>query len=374
MPDIALFSPLGRGGGTGHGGITPVVSGLGAALCELGLQVALVTFAPRDPRTLVPNLDSRLAIHNLGRGGRRRHLRLLRDFLRRERPRSLLSAGHRANLLAARCGGTRYSDGPPTRILLGVHNAPSPGLKELGPVRRRGRLWAMRRWYPRADGVVCVSAGVAADLTALVPIPARRVHVVHNPIPIGDVHGPAAHPWLANDGPPVLLGAGRLTRQKAFATLIRAFALLDLRPAPRLVIIGEGAEREPLLKLAAELGVGDRVALPGFVANPRAQMARARLFVLSSDWEGFGNVLVEAMSVGTPVVATDCPSGPREILEDGALGWLVPPGDPPALALAISATLRSPLVSAEVLRRRAADFAPERIAEQYRTLLLGDDP
>jgi len=165
-----------------------------------------------------------------------------------------------------------------------------------------------------------------------------------------------------------------LTRQKAFATLIRAFALLDLRPAPRLVIIGEGAEREPLLKLAAELGVGDRVALPGFVANPRAQMARARLFVLSSDWEGFGNVLVEAMSVGTPVVATDCPSGPREILEDGALGWLVPPGDPPALALAISATLRSPLVSAEVLRRRAADFAPERIAEQYRTLLLGDDP
>jgi glycosyltransferase involved in cell wall biosynthesis len=350
-----------------------VVSGLGAALCGLGLGVALLTFAPRDPRTLVPHLDPRLAIHNLGRGGRQRHLRMLRDFLRREQPRALLSAGHRANLLAARCAHATGSGGPATRILLGVHNAVSPGLAELGPLRRQGRLWAMRRWYPRADGVVCVSAGVAADLVALVPLPARRVHMIHNPIPMLDDQGPAAHPWLADDGPPVILGAGRLTRQKAFATLIRAFALLGAQPTARLVIIGEGGERGPLLRLATELGVADRVALPGFVANPRAQMARARLFVLSSDWEGFGNVLVEAMSVGTPVVATDCPSGPREILKDGSLGWLVPPGDPPALAAAISAALRSPKVSAEVLRRRAADFAPERVAEQYRALLLGDE-
>lgn len=368
MPDIALFSPLGRGGGSEHGGITPVITALGSALVGLGLDVALVTFAPRDPRALVPGLDPGLRIHNLGRGSRRRHEELLRAYLRRERPRALLAAGHRANLLAARC---RAADAT-VRVLLGVHNAPSPGLAELGPWRRWLRLRAMRRWYPRADGLVCVSAGVAADLTRLVPLPAERVQVIHNPIAVTESNAPPAHPWLADDGPPVILGAGRLTRQKAFATLIRAVALLRTEPAPRLLIIGEGSEREALLKLAAGLGVAERVALPGFVAEARAQMARARLFVLSSDWEGFGNVLVEAMSVGTPVVATDCPSGPREILRDGALGALVPPGDPSALAAAIEGQLLAPTVSAEALRRRAGDFAPGRVAERYRALLLGE--
>jgi glycosyltransferase involved in cell wall biosynthesis len=372
MLDIALFSPLGRGGMSGHGGITPVVSALGAALCGFGLEVALVTFAPKDPRELVSGLDPRLGVYNLGHGGRRRHLGLLRHFLRRERPRALLAAGHRANLLAAHCAGVGMPDGPRTRILLGVHNAPSPALAELGPLRRWARLRAMRRWYPRSDGVVCVSAGVAADLGDLVPLLAGRLRVIHNPVVMAEPDGPPAHPWLSDEGPPVILGAGRLTRQKAFTTLIRAFARLETRPAPRLVIIGEGSERDALLHLAAELGVAERVALPGFVANPRAQMARARLFALSSDWEGFGNVLVEAMSVGTPVVATDCPSGPREILRDGALGSLVPPGDPAALAAAIDAVLRAPPVAAEALRQRAADFAPTRVAERYRALLVGD--
>ncbi len=374
MTDIALFSPLGRGGGAGHGGITPVVGALGAALCALGLEVTLVTFAPQDPRLLVPGLDPRLGVCNLGVGGRRRHLGMLRAYLRRERPRALLAAGHRANLLAARCAADRGAEGAATRILLGVHNASSAGLQEMGPLRRWGRLRAMRRWYPRADGVICVSAGVAADLAALVPLPPGRLQVIHNPVVTTEPGGPPAHPWLADDGPPVILGVGRLTRQKAFATLLRALALVATTPPPRLVILGEGGDRGPLLRLAAELGVAERVALPGFVANPRAQMARARLFVLSSDWEGFGNVLVEAMSTGTPVVSTDCPSGPREILRDGALGALVPPGDPAALAAAIDAELRAPGVSADALRARAADFAPARVAERYRVLLLGAAP
>jgi glycosyltransferase involved in cell wall biosynthesis len=182
---------------------------------------------------------------------------------------------------------------------------------------------------------------------------------------------PAAprHPWLAPGQPPVILGAGRLTRQKDFPTLIRAFSLVAAQRDCRLMILGEGQERRALEGLAAELGLAYRFALPGFAADAVDYMAQAALFVLSSAWEGFGMVLVEAMAVGTPVVSTDCPSGPREILLDGELGRLVPVSDPWALARAMLETLDAP-PNPERLRRRAADFTSERAAERYLRLMF----
>ena len=141
----------------------------------------------------------------------------------------------------------------------------------------------------------------------------------------------------------MILSAGRLVGQKDFSTLIRAFAeVVKSRPA-RLVILGEGRERDALAALVRELGIGHAVELPGFVANPFAWMARARVFAVSSIYEGLSMVLVEAMACGTPVVSTDCPHGPREVLEDGRWGLLVPVGDAEALATAILETLRDPL-------------------------------
>jgi glycosyltransferase involved in cell wall biosynthesis len=200
--------------------------------------------------------------------------------------------------------------------------------------------------------------------------------VIHNPIVTPQLLEAARaepdHPWLRTSQPPIILGAGRLTRQKDFPTLVRAFAQLAPHTDARLIIIGEGGERAALERLIGALGLDSRVDLPGFVRNPSSFMRRARLFVLSSAWEGFGNVLVEAMAVGTPVVSTDCPSGPREILADGAFGALVPPADPQALARAMLGALEQ-LADPDALRRRAADFDVEIAARRYLECFFGTE-
>ncbi len=172
------------------------------------------------------------------------------------------------------------------------------------------------------------------------------------------------HPWLKGGGPPVVLGVGRLTRQKDFPTLLRAFARLRERVDARLIILGEGEDRDALEALARELDIGDVTDLPGFVDNPYGWMRRANVFVLSSAWEGSPNALTEALYLGTPVVATDCRSGPRELLEDGRYGPLVPVGDTEALAGAIEATLARPLSPAD-LHHAVIEYTRERSTRHY---------
>ncbi|MCP4687367.1 MAG: glycosyltransferase, partial [Desulfobacterales bacterium] len=172
------------------------------------------------------------------------------------------------------------------------------------------------------------------------------------------------HPWLLSGESPIIVGAGRLTGEKDFPTLIRAFARLRRKRECRLMILGEGKMQGMLESLAAELDVGEDLALPGFVANPYKYMAKAHLFVLSSAWEGFGMVLAEAMAVGLPVVSTDCPLGPREILEDGRHGPLVPVGDVDALSRAMARTLDHP-PDPDALRAAANRFTVEACADGY---------
>ncbi|MGD9299694.1 MAG: glycosyltransferase, partial [Thiohalocapsa sp.] len=182
---------------------------------------------------------------------------------------------------------------------------------------------------------------------------------------------PCPHPWLdeaAQHAAPVLLGAGRLERQKDFPTLLRAFAALRGERRCRLVLLGEGAWRHRLTAEAAALGVAADLDLPGFQSNPYPFLARARVFVLSSAWEGSPNVLTEAMALGTPVVATDCPSGPREVLADGRFGRLVPVGDAAALAKAMAATLANPLPAA-VLQHAVAAYRSDASAAAYAAAL-----
>jgi glycosyltransferase involved in cell wall biosynthesis len=170
----------------------------------------------------------------------------------------------------------------------------------------------------------------------------------------------------------VAIAAGRLVKKKGFDVLLDALARTRRRREVRLVILGEGPERSTLESRVAALGLRDVVALPGFVENPLAWFARADLFVLSSFAEGMPNAMLQAMAAGCPVVATDCPSGPREILEDGRWGTLVPPGDAGALAEAIAFALGSPRARSDS-RARAAAFGIDAIAEQYAGLLFGGD-
>jgi glycosyltransferase involved in cell wall biosynthesis len=166
----------------------------------------------------------------------------------------------------------------------------------------------------------------------------------------------------------VFLAAGRLVPQKDHRTLIDAFAALRARMPARLVILGEGPERPALEALIRRWGIEDDVALPGFDLYPAAYMARADVFVLSSRWEGLANVIVEAMACGTPVVSTDCPSGPAELLEGGRFGPVVPVGDAPALAAAMEQAFRDP-VPPDVLKRRASEFSLDRSVDAYLTVL-----
>ena len=229
-----------------------------------------------------------------------------------------------------------------------------------------------RLFYPMADARIVVSSGSADDLARLSNIPRDRFTVIHNPVsaPRGPIDTNPAVELLWSGGEPRILAAGSLKPQKNFALLIRAFAnLVKMRPA-KLMILGEGELRGALEELARSLGVADRVLMPGFAVDPWPYYASADLFVLSSDYEGFGNVIVEALHAGLPVVSTDCPAGPAEILEHGKYGKLVPYGDADALASAMADALDSD-VDPEVQKARAQTFAMDGALDRYLQLLLG---
>src|SRR5690606_2659030 len=280
----------------------------------------------------------------------------LARYLRRERPNGLVAIMDHANIAAI---VAKTLARVPTRVVASVHIAVSPHARAIGgwrPHLVRGLL----RWvYPHASAVVTVSQGVAEDISVAAHLPMDRVHVIHNPIVTAELKEMAerdpAHPWLRAGEPPVILSVARLEPQKDLACLLSSFALVRRDRRCRLLLLGTGPLRGALEAQAQALGIGTDVRFEGFVDNPFAYMRRAAVVVMSSVYEGFGNVLVEAMACGTPVVSTDCPSGPREILESGRYGLLIPIGASDELAGAILSTLDAPPAPA-LLRRRAADF------------------
>jgi glycosyltransferase involved in cell wall biosynthesis len=236
----------------------------------------------------------------------------------------------------------------------------------------------LRSAYLCADAIVAVSDGVAGDLAACARIPREHITTVYNPVVGPEIfakaRAPLDHPWFVPDAPPVILAAGRLDPQKDFATLIRAFAQVRAKRRARLLILGAPSLAEPdhaddLEALSDALGIAGDVAMPGFVDNPFAFMARASVFVLSSLYEGLPGVLIQALACGCPVVSTDCQSGPAEVLEGGKIGPLVPVGDWAALAEAIEQTLDHP-PAREDLQASTRRFGVEQAADRYLELLL----
>jgi glycosyltransferase involved in cell wall biosynthesis len=241
-----------------------------------------------------------------------------------------------------------------------------------GNLRRRPRDLLVPRFYARAEIIVAVAAEVADNLSSLgIRTPTL---VIPNAVEIAFAAERAReqpdHPWLAEHDRPTLVQIGRLVEKKDQLTLLEAFALVVRDRPARLLIYGEGPMRRTLERRITALGLGDHVALPGFTSNPFAVIARADLFVLSSISEGMPSALIEALACGIPVVSTDCPSGPAEILEGGKVGRLVEVGNASALARAMLETLDAP-PRAEALVLRAADFSFERIVRRYVDVLEG---
>ena len=309
---------------------------------EWGLTVELVTF--RDGVRFYPDeVPESVGFVHLGTRGKWASSFALWRYMRRRRPQVVLSVNHISNLVLA---GTWRLPGVASRRYLSVPNTFGESEKLAQEPRRRAQKFRqIRRVYPNADGVIAVSDGVRDDLLDTVGLTGVEVTRIYSgsvsPQALERAREPLDHPWFADDRDrPVIVTVGRLVPQKDYATLLRAFArVLEERPA-RLVIVGKGRDLPALEALADELGVREQVDFAGFQANPYPWMLRADVFALSSRWEGLVNVVMEALGLGTPVVSTDCPSGPREILADGRYGILVPMQDPEALADGLLTTLR----------------------------------
>jgi len=295
----------------------------------------------------------------------RKALGALNAYVRRAEPDVILSALPATDALAL--VGKRVFRWP-ARLVISVQNNPTAVASSDARLLEKNWPFLIRRFYPSADRVIAISRGVAEEVRGIWRAPEADIPVIHNPLDLGRVDRmraePPAHPWLLGAGAPTALAVGRLVPQKDYPTMIRAFAKLRADRPLRLAIAGEGPEKPRLEALAQELGVAEDIAFLGFLGNPFAAMSAASLFVLSSRWEGFANVVAEALCCGAPIVSTNCVSGPAEILEDGRWGTLTPVGDVDAFAAGMAAALEARTDRA-AMRARAQDFAAETIAAKY---------
>lgn len=293
----------------------------------------------------------------------------LADYLQEHQPDALIASMDYPNVVAVMA---RDLANVKTRIVLTVHNTLSEEIARSKKRRVKAQVEVDRRFYPRADAVATVSRGVEDDLVRTLQVPMQNLTTIYNPVVTQKLlhlsAEPLSHPWFAAGDPPVLLAVGGFKPAKDHATLLNAFALVRKQRPVRLMLLGEGRLRDSLTRQAEELKIAEDLQMPGFVDNPFQYMANASLFVLSSVFEGLPTVLIEALACGCPVVSTDCPSGPQEILSQGRFGQLVPMGDANALADAIIQSLDAPWKK-EKLISRGMDFSLEKATENYLQLI-----
>lgn len=361
---VCLFVPTLEGGGAERVAVT-----LANEFARRGLRVTMLLV--RSGGVYTADVAAGVEIVELGGGGVMGAIPALRRWLRRERPAAILSlmrhtnvAAVIAHLLAGRCSRLVVSE----RVSL-AHQHEN--------LRDRLVYWLAKFAYRRADHVTTVTAAMQREIMGRTGLPEERVTTIYNPVidPTFlqwlDDREARLHPWaIAPKEALLIAAAGRLEWQKGHDVLLDAFSQLRaLRPEARLVIFGEGALRGALEAQAARLGLTAAVALAGFWANPFPSIARSDLFVLSSRSEGLPGTLIQAMACGVPVVSTDCPTGPAEILEDGRWGQLVPVDDAKALARAMDVALsakRHPDVKA-----RSSAFGADAAVDRYLKVLLG---
>ncbi len=357
-PDLAIFLAT-----SGHSGVDRVMRNLIDEFSRRGLRIDLLQITGHGP--YLEEVPENVRLVPLGVAHVNSSFPTLVRYLRQQQPQVLLTDKDRVNRLAILA---RKIARVPTRIAVRSGTTISQNLTQRGWLDRSIQKFSFRRFYPWADHILVPSEGAARDLAEVIGLPYERISVVPSPVLTERFTAMAAepveHPWLAPGEPPVILSVGELCARKDFPTLLRAVAEVRKKRPVRLVILGEGRQRGTLEELVRSLDLGDSVTFPGFVQNPYAWMARAAVFVLTSLCEGAPVVLMEALAAGTPVISTDCPSGPREILANGRYGPLVAIGDSRGLATEILNVLAAPL-PAEFLREGAAPFSVRASGDSY---------
>ena len=351
---IALFLPLLVGGGAER-----VMINLARGLTEKGRKVDLVLGRKEGP--LLELVPAEVRIINLGAERTLFSLPALVRYLRLEKPRTLLSALNHGNII---CLLSKYIAASSTRSIITLHNTLSEKIKISKPtIKQNFIILAMKILYPLANDIVAVSNGVADDYTSIIKNIKKKIKIIYNPVIDINLYNKSYekldHPWFNTKKYKVIISVGRLTAEKDFSTLISAFSIVTKNISAKLVIFGQGHLRFDLEKQVKDLGLHSEVSLPGFVSNPYKYMAKASVFVLSSKTEGLPTALIEALALGTPIISTNCRSGPSEILDNGKFGKLVPVGDVNALAQAIITALRQekPKVDRNAWQRFEFDWA-----------------
>jgi glycosyltransferase involved in cell wall biosynthesis len=370
-PELALFLPQLSGGGAER-----IIVLIANHAARRGLKVDLVLNRVAGP--YLCDVDEAVTLVSLDAQRVWDVLPRLIVYLRRRKPRRLLSTLYRQNFLVSMAHAIAGSS---ARLVLREANTFSrdsgqrrEAAKPLERIKGLVDQQLLPMLYRRADQVIAISEGVREDLLTSFGLPPELVVAIHNPIDLAMIDARAGEPvehrfWDEPREDPLIVSVGRLEAQKDFETLIHGFAQARKVRSMRLLILGTGSQRARLTALVEGLGIGQDVCMPGFVHNPFAVLARADLFALTSRWEGFGNVFIEALAMGLPVVATDCPSGPAEILEGGRYGTLIPIGDRDALARALLETLEH-RPEPRRQRARAEAFGLEHILPAYGQALM----
>jgi glycosyltransferase involved in cell wall biosynthesis len=366
---IAIFLP-----GLYDGGAQRVMLNLADGLISNGFNVDIVLVqAEGSFLNAIPSSARLIELNTRHFSGQRTLISLpaLVRYIRKTKLEAMISSLNYVNVVALLA---KKFAGVPFRLIISEHNTISTEGEHLAGYFRWVLHTLMKINYPKADGIVAVSEGVAEDMSQVLKIPREKISVIYNPIITPDIQAKKNEPlddsWFGVNQPPVILAIGRLTKQKGFDVLIKAFSQVRKKRAARLLILGEGEERQSLLDLAAESGVEMDVRLPGFVSNPYQYLSKAALFVLSSRWEGLPTVLVEALYCGTRLVSTDCPSGPREILKNGLYGQLVPVEDADSLAKAMLTALDDEQPSIPSTSWQAFDL--NSVIQQYIGIIIGN--
>lgn len=327
-----------------YGGISKMMVHLANGMVAANADVDLVIAGGKVP--FPEMIDPRVQLIDLGIKHVYQAIFPLISYLNKSSPDVVLATRHRnitISLIAHHLAKGRKSRKLAIRLSGNLSSAIA-GKNALGKWMHKFHI---RTLYSKADSVIAVSKGVADDFCHLADLPISKVTVVHNPTIPENIHTLSQkfidHSWFVTRTIPIVIGVGRFTKRKDFATLIKAFALLRQKLSCRLVLVGDGQEKENYLSLAKSLGVLQDIYFPGVTSNPYAYMAKANVLALTSKAaEGSPNVIKEALALGLPVVSTDCPSGPREILDNGKFGELVPMQDHYSLAVALEKTIKSP--------------------------------
>ena len=333
------------------------------SIASRGIRVDLLHVEGKGPH-IQPD-GKNLRIVELGSSHSATSLLTLVHYMRRMKPDALLSDKDRVNQIAII---SNKLAGGKTKVAVRFGQTVTRMLETRNILDRSIHHISMRYLYRFADAIISPSEGAALDLANFARMPRERVTVIPNPIDRDWITAlsrePADHPWFHQSEIPVIVGLGELTHRKGFDTLIRAFSLLRSEREVRLFIIGRGTGRSELEELALGLDLKDDVQFFGFLENPFPYLGRAHLFVQASRYEGFGLALLEALSLGVPVVATDCPFGPRDILQNGLYGALVPIGDPETMAKHMALILNTP-PDPSFLVQAAQPYTLENVTERY---------